>query len=150
MKKEQVKQIVETTKKGTFVRIEYEKEIECTNGKDVILKRTIAVVRMGISYSNLKSVKSQIETSNKKVGGLPWGEWEQGFENYIINHTKNGNHREYLRVYTTNNHKPKSTYTINGKSITIDELREKELIKESKSKPSPLFVIPLEQIIAIG
>lgn len=149
LSQEKIYQAIKTTKKGTFVKITYQTEMKATNKTDKIIKTTNAVVRLGINYSNLKAVKTERANGKQTDGKLSWGQWENGFENYVITHTKDNVFRKYLRVYTTK-HKSKSTYQINGKETTLLELRENELIKESKSSSPRLLVIKFTDIISIG
>lgn len=77
-----------------------------------INKITTAVVRSGIDYSNLKSVKEGIANDEREaVGELPWGQWLD-FP-YIIGH----NNKKYVRLYPSKapNHVPKVKYFVNGK-----------------------------------
>lgn len=84
-----------------------------------IEKITTAVVRSGIDFSNLKSVKEGIKSGERsEVGSLPWGEWID-FP-YVIGHKG----KEYLRLYPSHapNHVPNVKYFVNGKEVSKSEV----------------------------
>lgn len=146
MEETTLKQKIKGIKKGTFITIEYRSET-AKNGH-VIEKITKGVYRIGICYSHLKT------QANKITQGLPFGEWEKGFENYIIRHTpkpKKGEipHQEiYLRVYTVDRNKPKIKYICDGKETSKEWLLENNLIT---IKPhTDLFIVPIKNVIKIG
>ena len=77
-------------------------------------KITEGVVRAGINFANLSSVKDAIaEGTRGEVQALPWGEW-LSFP-YIIKHKD----VEYFRLYPSNgaNHHPKSMFFVDGVEV---------------------------------
>lgn len=91
-----------------------------------IEKITSAVVRAGIDFANLSSVKEGIENGERgEVKPLKWGSWKQ-FP-YIIEHTKkSGEYNEYVRLYPSNspNHIPSVSYFVDGVKTTKNEIME--------------------------
>lgn len=91
-----------------------------------ITKVTSAVVRSGIDFANLSTVKEGIENGEREeVKSLPWGEWKE-FP-YIIKHTnKKGEYKEYVRLYpsVSANQIPKVSYFVDGV-----ETAKKEILK---------------------
>jgi hypothetical protein len=102
--------------KGSFVKAYWKSNPKpAAAHKSVILEKvTSAVVRAGLNFSNLSSVKNAIESGERgEVQSLPWGNWKQ-FP-YIIEHKD----AEYIRLYpsTGNNHFPSSTYYADGQVV---------------------------------
>ena len=95
---------------GQFTRVTFQ-SVVATSAKFKglnILKVTTAVVRSGINFANLGSVKDGIENGERsEVGSLPWGTWIN-FP-YIIGHKE----KTYVRLYPSN-HIPKVTYFVDG------------------------------------
>jgi hypothetical protein len=109
------KQIIEILLKATgqFTSVKFQSVVKTAaafKGLN-ILKITNAVVRSGIDFSNLTSVKDGIANGERnEVGSLPWGTWIN-FP-YIIGH----NDKEYVRLYPSlaPNHIPKVSYFVDG------------------------------------
>ena len=116
-------------------------------------KKTSAIVRSGINFSNLSAVKIGIEEGTRgEVQELPFGEWLQ-FP-YIIKHIPKGSEEEtlYIRLYPSDS-KSNTLYYVNG------ELTDKETfasyLTPSESKKlfegeKPLcFTVKRENIIGV-
>ena len=108
---------------------------------------------VGISYSDLKSVQEKVANGEKVLTHeLPFGEWskEPDEKNLIINHKTN----KYLRIYPKD--KIFTKYYLNGKEVSLEELKESELVQPSyfnkKSNGIPecmtLNIDNIENIIA--
>ena len=140
---------ITTIKKGTFVTIafkSYPKPLSA-HKNDVIEKFTCGVYRIGISYINMKI------NEDKVVTNLPYGQYDPDYQNYIITHTnKSGEYKEFLRIYTTQNHKhnPKTFYKLNGEIVTKEFLIENGYISASKSNPTSVFNVEIKNLISIG
>ena len=127
-------------KKGAFTKINYFSD----KGNGVI-KTTKCVVRLGINYGNIKHNK------NKVVGSLPWGQWVNGLEGYVIEHTnKKGEYKQYLRLYTSAIKSMDIQYTLNGVATTKEELINNGLLKDKPSNIEDCFNVPMDHIISIG
>lgn len=139
--------------KGQFVSASWKSEVKTSaKYKNVMIeKHTVAVVRAGIDFSNLGSVKKAIaENERSEVGSLPWGEWKQ-FP-YIIEHRG----KDYIRLYPSlsNNHIPQTKFFVNGietpkkdvlKYLTPSKVKE---LTENKERPE-CFTIKYENVLDI-
>jgi hypothetical protein len=112
-------------------------------------KETIAVVRAGINFANLTSVKEGIANGERgEVQPLSWGEWID-FP-YVIGHKGN----EYIRLYPSN-HIPKVKYFANGKEVSKVEFasyltpsKAKELLNGER-KEVECFTIKANNVLNI-
>lgn len=139
--------------KGQFVKASWKSKVKTSaKYKDVMIeKRTVAVVRAGINFSNLSSVKKGIaEIERFEVGSLPWGQWKE-FP-YIIEHRG----KEYIRLYPSpsKNHIPQTKFFVNGietskkdvlKYLTPSKVKE---LTENKERPE-CFTIKYENVLDI-
>lgn len=115
--------------KGGFVRVCWKSNPKPAAAfKNVTLeKRTSAVVRAGINFANLASVKDAIAAGERgAVQELPWGKWfidanGKDWFPYLIEHKD----EMYIRLYPSNseasNHKTTTMYLIEGKEVTKQE-----------------------------
>jgi hypothetical protein len=127
--------------KGSFVKAYWKSNPKPAAAyKNVILEKvTSAVVRAGVNFANLSSVKDAIENGERgEVQSLPWGNWKQ-FP-YIIEHKD----AEYIRLYpsTGNNHFPSSTYYVDGQVVDkgtfaefLTESERKKLLNPEENRP---------------
>ena len=160
MKALQVVQAV-NGKKGQHVLAVWSREAKTVKGCAFsIVKRTAAWVRSGISYANLTSVKEGIQSGTREaVASLPWGQWREGFANYIIDHTPKGSTVpvEYVRLYpATFANLAKETrveWMMDGVVATYAEVEPYLLASEKKKdddKPVECFTLRAESIIEIA
>jgi len=131
----EIQKILSKKRRGTYMRITYEK----TYGD--YHKITNAIVRL-INYSSLKSVQTQ-SNGEKKVNPN-----KQYLGNNLIHNTHTGT--TCLEVFVTNGkyHKPRSVYEYMGEEIT-----KEEFYNGTKQKPrqvSTLYTINIADIIAIA
>ena len=102
--------------KGQFLTVEYTSTSTRPRAefKGVALaKRVRMVVRAGIDFANLKSVKDGIESGERgEVQPLAWGEWF--LFPYVITH-KGG---YYFRLYPVAGSKPTVIYTVDGEEVS--------------------------------
>lgn len=145
MKLEEVKAKIAEIKKGTFFSMQYKSD----KGNGVV-KQTKGTYRIGIEYANMKI------NANKVTGELPWGQWVDDYYTYLIHHTpkpKNGEiqpERFYLRVYEGSIVKSFTEWFYNGEKTTYQWLADNGLVNTKKVEHKGLFVVPIENIIAIG
>ena len=95
--------------------------------RDVLIEKfTTAVVRSGIDFKKLQSVKAEFDRGERtEVQPLKWGTWLK-FP-YIIHHTKkSGEYNRYIRLYPSpnDNQIPKVRYFINGKEASKNEVAQ--------------------------
>ena len=114
-------------------------------------KITESVVRAGINFANLSSVKHAIEAGERgEVQSLPWGEWT-AFP-YLIEHKG----VEYIRLYPSEgiNHYPKSVFYVNGEEVSKEIFAGYLTPSEQKKMLSPeerpeCFTIKASNILEI-
>lgn len=118
----------------------------------LIAKRTEAYVRSGISYANLQDVRSGIEAGTREpVQGLPFGNWREGYVNYIIDHKD----KEYIRLYPASfeNLHGKTEWLLNGVPTTYEAVEPYLLANEKRVKGEErpaCFTLNAENIVSIG
>lgn len=106
--------------KGNFVKAYWKSNPKpAAAHKGVILEKvTAGVVRAGIDYANLSSVKEGIESGERgEVGPLPFGDWkvinDVKLFPYVIEHKG----VDYIRLYPSVSNKPTSTFFVNNKEV---------------------------------
>ena len=104
-------------------------------------KTTQMKAKKGLKYSELKSVKDRVNEGFELSHTLPWGFWKEGYEGLLIEHKGN----DYVRLYPTDG-TLKTTYFINNKEMTYDELKECGYLVNSffNKKESPLEVLTIK------
>lgn len=125
------------------------KPLKAYKGHD-IRKTTTCVARLGVCYNNIAKVIAErlIEDPNKEKRPS-WAIAVKGYENYLLQH-KNDPTRLYVRVSFDSKHKFYTTYTLDGKLITKQELIELGAISSSETNKPTVCNIPLEHMISIG
>lgn len=120
--------------KGSWFKMSYISDLPMTAQAKregmVALKYTTGTFRWGISYKNLKSVKTKDEATKLSGGvvdhSLKWGTWDEQYPELIINHKG----QQYVRLYSSPN-KSKSTYYLNGRPISKEDLMALGIIQKS-------------------
>lgn len=114
----------------------------------VLEKVTNAVVRAGIDFSNLTSVKEGIANNERgEVQSLPWGEWKH-FP-YVITHKE----KEYIRLYPSAANTPKVKYFVNDEEVDKNAfaayLTNSEATKllYPEEKPLECFTVSADNIL---
>lgn len=130
-------------RKGSYTKLVYETTKEIKN-KGILKKKTSMVGRLGINYYKMK------ENIHKEISPRLWGENMDGFENYIVEHTKDGVTNYYLKVFVSKNknHKAKTNYIFNGEETTKQKLLEEKIIRENKIEST--FTINIKNIVSLG
>jgi len=136
--------------KGQFMRAAWKSNPKPAAAfKGVVLeKRTTTIVRSGLEFQNLSSVKEAIESGERgEVQELPWGEWV--YYPYLIKH----NESYYLRMYPTDSI-PIVRYFVDDVEVTKDVFatyltpsEAKKLLSEDKEKPE-CFTIKMENVLS--
>lgn len=146
MKFEEIRKVVKDRKNGTFMSLTYEKDVpvKVSHKGDTVFRRTTMVVRCGVEYDNISSVKDKrqegiLPTSN---AGLPWGAWKE--YPYFIEH----NGKTYLRCATVNCCKSKSEYFLNGKQTDKEAI--KDIVKKESSKNMDIITINIDNIVKVA
>lgn len=116
----------------------------------LIMKRTEAWVRSGISYANLQDIRQGVEAGTREpVQSLPWGRWREGFVNYIIDHKD----KEYIRLYPASFHNlgAKVEWMMDGKPADYSIIEQWLLSSEKRhehDKPA-CFTLDAENVVSI-
>lgn len=144
MKIEEAIAKIKAIKKGAYTRIKFKANpYPLAKGKDKNIEKICStIVRFGLNYSHLK------ENANKETGALNGKVWKEGETNYILISEKTG--EELVRVYTTNRHKVRSQWYLNGEETTKERLIEERLVSDRKSSKTPCFDLKIANIISIG
>jgi hypothetical protein len=140
--------------KGQFVSVAFTSNVATSakfKNSIKIQKITKAVVRAGINFANLTSVKEGIANDERsEVQELPWGSWIK-FP-YLIGHKG----KEYLRLYPSVQNVPNVKYFVNGKETPKSEILQyltpskvAELTDKDRSQPE-CFTIKTDNVLAVG
>lgn len=130
---------------GSYVRCEWKSKKDTTakhkDGK--VIKISNGVVRLGVKYENLQSIKEK----GIKVQPLTYGEYVKGSERYLIEHKG----QKYVRLYTSKskNHKTHSKYLLNGVEVDRQYLIDNGVCTEKmlgSSKELDCFNVKLENL----
>lgn len=136
--------------KGQFLSVTMEKD-ETPNAASKkagvrLRKRTKMVVRTGVSFANLASVKEGIASGERgEVGELPWGKW------FIYPYAIINGGKEYVRFTLGANTRPTCEYEVNDTPASRDEfLQHLPPSKRVSKEPSEVITVALENIVSIG
>lgn len=136
--------------KGQFLSVEMTKDetpMAASKKAGITLrKQTTMVVRTGVEFANLSSVKEGIANGERgEVQSLPWGNWLV-YPFAIVHGGK-----EYFRFTLGANTRPTCRYWVNGTEVSraefIVHLPES---KRKPSEPSEVITIALDNITRIG
>lgn len=139
---------VKNNKRGTFKSAVWERPCKTKKAFNnmVIMKRTEAVVRLGIEYDNIQAVKDKKASGElpEQNQGLPWGEW--ALFPYLISHKGN----TYLRMTPSKTHKTHVTYFVNGVVTPYENIENMLLASEKQKKDDiDVFSININNIISL-
>ena len=142
-----IKTITGTTK-GSFHTMRWSKSLKTRKGIQGInvTKETVATVRFGVGYDNMKAVQVKRENGilPEQNQGLPWGTWKQ--YPYTIEHKGN----TYIRAALTPNANIKTVYRLNGVEVDKETLANIVLKSELESrKGNDVLAVNTDNIIEI-
>lgn len=142
-----IKTITGTTK-GSFHTMRWSKELKTRKGIQGIsvTKETVATVRFGVGYDNMKAVQVKRENGilPEQNQGLPWGTWKQ--YPYTIEHKGN----TYIRAALTPNANIKTVYRLNGVEVDKETLANIVLKSELESgKGNDVLAVNTDNVIEI-
>lgn len=155
MTKNEILNHIKNVKKGTFTRIVYTSEptLSAAGKKSgvSIIKHTEKVVRLGVKYQNMEAVKvAEALRTEPKREVTPWCHWE--VEDILVKHnTKDAYYLSFS--YAKDGANTRSEYYLNGKKVSVEELKESGYIVPSyfKDKEVPVTQrINIENILEIG
>jgi len=138
--------------KGNFVKVFWKSNptpASAHKKAGIILEKvTNAVVRAGIDFANLSSVKEGIANGERgEVQSLPWGEWKQ-FP-YVISHKD----KEYIRLYPSVGNIPKVKYFVNNAEVDKNTFAsyltpsEANKLLNPEEKPLECFTVSADNIL---
>ena len=110
-------------------------------------KITTMVVRTGINFSNLSSVKEGIASGERgEVQSLPWGSW-LSFP-FIIGHKG----EEFVRLTLCEGKKPSTVFKVDDVVVTREVFNTFLTASDAKpsDKPVEVITVKLKNIISIG
>ena len=150
--------VLKSIKKGTYVNVEYKTYLKTNklHKDEKVYKLVSSIVRVGIKYSNISSViqKKALEDKINIPASLPYGEWMNGWENYLITHKD----KIQLRMSLSKGakHKPKvlgyfKENDLGASEITQEQAKELTIpsIWNKNSEPSEIFNKNIDDIIEI-
>lgn len=138
--------------KGQFLSVEMDKdETEAASAASrkagiTLRKRTKMVVRTGVQFANLSSVKEGIANGERgEVQSLPWGKWL--VYPYAIFHKG----KEYVRFTLGANTRPSCEYEVCGVKVErADYIKHLPKSKQEPREPSEVISVCLDNIVRIG
>lgn len=139
---------IATIIKGTFVHATWQSVVPTPKKEGhVVVKVTTGIVRIGVDYAHIKSVKEAGLGTNPLPGSDTWKYFP-----YIIE-GKNGLKLRLTRVNNPIRH-PHSYYLVDGKKMTKEEVVATGYVAPSYLEPhspdSPIFTVKTENVIALG
>lgn len=141
-------------RKGQNLRAVWQREAHCCKGHKVprIEKRTSTLVRTGIDFANLGSVKAGIEAGEREAV-QPLASWQEWASFPFILRAKKGG-TEYVRLYHASfANKPHVEWLLEGRAVPFSEV-EPYLLASEKPKEdkeaSPCFQVKCEDLLSIG
>lgn len=110
-------------------------------------KVTSMVVRTGIDFSNLTSVKDGIAAGERgEVQSLPWGVWAK-FP-FIISHKG----EEFVRLTLAPNSRPSTIFKVDGVEVSREEFAKFLTPSDAKGsdKPVEVITVKMKNLLSIG
>lgn len=139
-----------TKAKGQFVNVAWksQKKPAAAHKGTQLEKITAGVVRAGINFANLATVKEGIANGERgEVQPLPWGEWKS-FP-YVIEHKG----AEYVRLYLSKGNKLQTQYRVNGEIVSKEKfasfLTPSEAKKMEDGKAPDCLSVKAENLINV-
>lgn len=137
-------------KKGAYTAITWQSNVPLrasATGSTNVRKVTQGVGRIGVNYGHIAKIREQ----GIVPGPLPYGQWQPGKENIVIDH--NGAYQ--LRIAKTGNgHQyPKVVYLQDGQEISKEALMATGIVLPSYwsgEKDNLIFNVKLENVLHIG
>jgi hypothetical protein len=136
--------------KGANLKATWVRPMKVRKGVEAVIeKKTSAIIRTGVDYDNIQTVKEGRAdgTLPEKNEGLPWGQWAT-FP-YHITHKDT----DYLRLYPASGleFKPEVHYILNGQEVgkeIVEPLCLASEFKVNEEKPT-CFTIKAETLVSI-
>lgn len=156
MKLNNVREALKGYQKGSFIRVGWKSNIESASAKRTgveVVKVSEATVRIGINYSNIKSV--QLTRATREGDSKPYKVWFKHIEDLpaIIEHLQDEN-KKYLQIFSVNkNSHPRVCYYINGVPATKKQVMESGFCNASaftEKESIMTFNIPIENLRFVG
>ena len=152
MKLEAMKRALASYKPGTFVSLEWERDVTSARARKqgvVVYKHSEGIVRTNVNYRNLAAVKARELVEGRES-------WFEHVEKGIVQ-SKKDNSKKYLQAFPVPGKRIKSTLTVvdeNGVyQATAQELYDKGYVNKdvvTASEQLDTFIIGLDNILAFG
>ena len=147
MKFEDLMESLKAYKAGTFIALEWEKDISSAKSKKMgiqVIKRSSGVIRTKINYRNLKATQNQ-EKGEKKS-------WFEHLSECILQ-SKNDNSKKYFQAFPVPSKKFKVKMLVDGKEASPQHLYDMGLINKSALEniyELNSFVVDVNNIVKFG
>ncbi len=133
------------SRKGQIVTVEFSRPLKTRKEFAAmhIEKHCLLQARAGINYDNMNSVIEKRESGDLPAvnAGLPWGVWK--VFPHIIEHKGS----DYLRFATLPNGKNERSFTLNGKPVTMEEIKPFCLASEFTERAEmDVFTVKAENV----
>ena len=115
---------------GAYFRLQYVKTVDEVSKKypgNTVTKITTISVRKGVDYSKLKSVVAKRTDNNSSAPARK--PWYHHIDKTLIKH--NTKDEYYIQVFPNVFGRPNTQYFLNGKPITLEQLRAKGIMNNS-------------------
>lgn len=139
---------IATIIKGAFVKATWQSVVQTPKKEGhVVIKVTTGIVRIGVDYAHIKTVKEAGLGTNPLPGSDTWKYFP-----YIIE-GKTGLKLRLTRVNNPIRH-PHSYYLVDGQKMTKEELAATGYVAPSYLEPhkvdSPIFTVMVENVLKLG
>ena len=146
---------------GAYFKIQYYTDLESHlraeyKGQYNVTKLTQISVRKGINYENLKAVKQKRLMEAVQNGGIIESKRESYYnhlDSVLIQHKTSG--KLYLQLFPNVRGRAKTQYYLNGKPVSLQELKDKDIIRPSywnrkdSDEPVLTFTLGLDKVIEV-
>lgn len=151
MKLESIEKALETYKPGTFVSLEWERDVTSARARKqgvLVYKHSKGVIRTDVNYRALQSVQSK-EPSQRES-------WFEHYRRGVLQSKKDPS-KKYLQAFPVPGKKIKTVLTVVDESgvytATAEELYEKGYVNKdvvSTAEQLDTFIVGLDNILAFG
>ena len=151
-------QKLQNYKAGTFIKIEWEKEVSSAKAKKSniqVLKHSEGIFRVDVDYKNLSVVQDKAKTTDNDNSSSKESWFIHSALHDAIVENKKDSTKKYLQVFLGANNKVKTSFKISGEEQQPQKLYEDGLITKAAlpnndNNDMITFVLGIENILAFG
>ena len=146
---------------GAYFKIQYYTDLESHvraeyKNQYTVTKLTQISVRKGINYENLKAVKQKRLAEAMQNGGIVESKRESYYnhlDSVLVQHKTSG--KLYLQLFPNVNGHAQTQYYLNGKSISAEDLKDKDILRPSywnrkdSGQPVLTFTLGLDKVTEV-